>query len=66
LLLAVSRDTAKIQRMFAWVSKALFQHRLRGRRRRELRLLLLAIFLGVIVCAAIAGLLYAINNQLPK
>jgi len=52
--------------MFAWVSKLLFQHRLQGRRRRELKFLLLAIFLGIIVCAAMFGLLYALNNQLPK
>jgi len=52
--------------MFAWVSKVLFQRRLRGRRRRELKFLLLAIFLGIIVCGAIAGILYAVNNQLPK
>ena len=57
---------ANSQYMLAWVSKVLFQRPTRGRRRRELRFLLLAIFIGVIVCAVIAGLLYLLNNQLPK
>jgi hypothetical protein len=57
---------ANIQHMLAWVSKVLFGRPTRGRRRRELQFLLLAIIIGVIVCAVIAGVLYVLNCQLPK
>jgi uncharacterized membrane protein AbrB (regulator of aidB expression) len=63
MLLALPPRTIKIVRMLGWIADVVFARQIRGRRRRELRFLLLAILLGLIVCAVIAGVLYAINNQ---
>ena len=66
LLLAVPRGMGKIRLMLGWVSKVMFARQVRGRRRRELRFLLLALLLGFLVCGAIVGLFYVLNAQTPQ
>ena len=52
--------------MLGWVSKVLFQRQIKGRRRREMQFLLLALLAGILICGVMAALFYVINQQTPR
>jgi len=66
IALEVPRNAVKIFYMLGWVSKVLFQRQIKGRRRREMQFLLLALLAGIFICSVMTALFYVIHQQTPR